>query len=133
MLWPLRGLARPSQARGTGAQTIVRRTALVIGANRGIGLAIAAGLIDAGLEVIISARDPASPVGPGGSAARCERARVACSGLSGDGDERLDARPTVHREGCGVETRLIACGELCGQSGGVQAEDRPDDRCRRSE
>lgn len=48
--------------RGTGAQTIVRRTALVTGANRGIGLAIAAGLIDAGLEVIITGRDPAAAV-----------------------------------------------------------------------
>jgi NAD(P)-dependent dehydrogenase (short-subunit alcohol dehydrogenase family) len=39
---------------------MVRRTALVTGANRGIGLAIASGLVDAGLEVIIAARDPAA-------------------------------------------------------------------------
>jgi NAD(P)-dependent dehydrogenase (short-subunit alcohol dehydrogenase family) len=39
---------------------VVKRTALVTGANRGIGLAIASGLVDAGLEVIVAARDPAS-------------------------------------------------------------------------
>jgi NAD(P)-dependent dehydrogenase (short-subunit alcohol dehydrogenase family) len=38
----------------------VKRTALVTGANRGIGLAIASGLVDAGLEVIVAARDPAA-------------------------------------------------------------------------
>ena len=38
----------------------MRRTALVTGANCGIGLAIASGLVDAGLEVIIAARDPAT-------------------------------------------------------------------------
>ncbi len=38
----------------------MKRTALVTGANRGIGLAIASGLVDAGLEVIVAARDPAA-------------------------------------------------------------------------
>ena len=37
---------------------MVKRTALVTGANRGIGLAIASGLVDAGLEVILGARVP---------------------------------------------------------------------------
>jgi len=50
----------PGPARGKGALTMVERTALVTGANRGIGLAIASGLLDAGLEVFIAARDPAA-------------------------------------------------------------------------
>jgi NAD(P)-dependent dehydrogenase (short-subunit alcohol dehydrogenase family) len=41
----------------------VKRTALVTGANRGIGLAIASGLVEAGLEVIVAARDPAAAAG----------------------------------------------------------------------
>jgi NAD(P)-dependent dehydrogenase (short-subunit alcohol dehydrogenase family) len=50
---------------------MVSRTALVTGANRGIGLAVASGLVDAGLEVVIGARDPAAAAG----AARPLRAR----------------------------------------------------------
>jgi NAD(P)-dependent dehydrogenase (short-subunit alcohol dehydrogenase family) len=69
LLRPLPGLAGPRAAKG--AQIIVKRTALVTGANRGIGLAIASGLVDAGLEVIIAARDPAS----GAEAARSLGAR----------------------------------------------------------
>ena len=34
------------------------QVALVTGANRGIGLAIAAGLAERGLRVLLSARDP---------------------------------------------------------------------------
>jgi len=39
---------------------MVQRTALVTGANRGIGLAVASGLVEAGLSVVIAARDPAA-------------------------------------------------------------------------
>jgi NAD(P)-dependent dehydrogenase (short-subunit alcohol dehydrogenase family) len=49
----------------------VKRTALVTGANRGIGQAIASGLVDAGLEVIMAARDSSAAA----EAARPLRAR----------------------------------------------------------
>ncbi|MFE0339625.1 SDR family NAD(P)-dependent oxidoreductase [Streptomyces sp. NPDC058955] len=81
----------PADHAGAG-----RRTALVTGANRGIGLAVCRRLAVAGHEVVLTARDPA-------------RGREAARGLAADGlavrVERLDVTDPAGAADCARRLR----------------------------